>query len=572
MDAAPEAQTPARSPALLRAELGTWIALGLALWVLSMPSRDQTEDSLAHAAGVLHGWRLWHPHHLIFAPVLAGLRALAAPFGGAPDVVLVAQLHNALWLFIAVRALELLVRRLTHSVPLGLGIAAWVGFTPGVVEYASQVESYVPSLGCALLLFLQLAAWAEGAPLSVARAVALLALAVLFHQMNVLLVPAVVVYLVSAARPGGGQCALKVVGGAGALVLAIYLVAWNASAAGSAGSFTGGAGDTGFVAFCLSYAIVPEAETWGAAANVGWAGLAGSFAARLANFGQAPSNPATGVLGVAYALLVVWSVWRCFQDASTRAPRASLLAWALAYDAFFLWWLPTQREFYLVPLAPVAALLGLALADVARLARRPRLAAISGAAVLCAALVLLAPRSLALLRERSSFGPVHRIASEIASHAPPAAIHLATPYVLNTLAAYFGVPRGDGRELPFARWHIVLGNAEREPPLRSDRPLVVPWREVRPQPLPEVDPERWLAYFTWVFRLERPEDGDPDALLGRGVRALRLPSDIALVIQDGAPQRWADWSAFFTALDAAGASAGEPPAFARWWTRARTDD
>jgi hypothetical protein len=82
------------------------------LILLTTRAAEQTRDSLVYAYSAKTGSELFHPHHLLYTPVIRlfslGLKAVCA----ACDEVIAAQLHNILWSTAGVLAFFWLVRHL----------------------------------------------------------------------------------------------------------------------------------------------------------------------------------------------------------------------------------------------------------------------------------------------------------------------------------------------------------------------------------------------------------------------------------------------------------------------------
>ena len=72
---------------------------------------EQTGDGLDYAVSIRDGDVTFHPHHLLFIPIIRAIMTVTSSFGEAGDAVLASQIHNTLWSVIAILATYLLITR-----------------------------------------------------------------------------------------------------------------------------------------------------------------------------------------------------------------------------------------------------------------------------------------------------------------------------------------------------------------------------------------------------------------------------------------------------------------------------
>ncbi|MFQ5719858.1 MAG: hypothetical protein ACE5IK_09955, partial [Acidobacteriota bacterium] len=84
-----------------RAAIGAVLALLVVGVLVGFRALSQTGDSLAYAGAIRSGARLWHPHHLLFSPIVRVLYLALRSIGLGVDAIVAAQIHNAVWAAVA---------------------------------------------------------------------------------------------------------------------------------------------------------------------------------------------------------------------------------------------------------------------------------------------------------------------------------------------------------------------------------------------------------------------------------------------------------------------------------------
>lgn len=290
---------------------------------------------------------LFHPHHVAYGPLGALALSVARLLGYGGEAAVPLQVVNAVAGAGGVALFYVVLRRVTARDDVALAAALLLGTSYAYWYYAVEVEVYTVAVlflvACLGLLARLLVRPGAGgwAALGLAQA-----LAVLFHQTNVLLcMPAFVAWLVSGPRGWKGAAQLSAYGatlaagvgvGYGAAALLGGLHSWAA-----------------FAAWATSYA---RTGWWGGLLTADkWASLARGLADTVAQPGGAWLG--LGLLGLVLVAAVrgqhllrpQWRLALC------------LLCWLLMYGGFFLWWEPDNVEFWIASLPPALALLALAL-------------------------------------------------------------------------------------------------------------------------------------------------------------------------------------------------------------------
>jgi len=324
-----------------RARTTDILFMGLAFAVLYflLRSAGQTPDGLSYALAIREGADMYHPHHLLYVPVSRFLFLVT----GGRDAILAGVLHNLIWLmalgFGAWRLAGLL--RWSHGATL-LAAGALLA-SRGVLFYATHVETYLPALAC-LTLFT--ATWFKPQR-SDLEAAAWLALAVLYHQTNVMLV---VPMLVTSDRRRRDFS--RVVVPAGALVLILSVVGWRLEAVG-----------TGFGPWLLTYARA-DVPAWGSLAHFSVAGVKELGLSQLRQILPVPEAIAGGE-AVALVAILAGLTAHHLRQSHRRQQRLFALIFLWVYLLFFLWWIPSDPDFFLATLLPLWWLALLLIGDLA---------------------------------------------------------------------------------------------------------------------------------------------------------------------------------------------------------------
>jgi hypothetical protein len=214
--------------------------------LLFLRAVNQTPDGLSYAVAVRSGLDMFHPHHMIYVPV-----ARAIHLATGVDPITATLWQNLFWTMVLAFAAWRLAG-LVFSGRLAKVLAAGALLASrGVMIYSVRVETYLPALACLTLA----TALAAERPVRSWFLVPALALAVLYHQTNVLFVLPLLVLMASGPKgatwsTGKGRAGLTL-GAAACLVLIVYAAGFRIEGAPG-----------GFWSFSLSYARAPI-EAWG---------------------------------------------------------------------------------------------------------------------------------------------------------------------------------------------------------------------------------------------------------------------------------------------------------------------
>ena len=545
----------------------------VALVVLfALRASEQTADSLDYALAARTGRGMFHPHHLLFSPIVRLFGLLTAVVSPSQDPILAGQIHNILWAVVVLVSIQIVAREIlgteTGALLAALGLLACRGFW----LYATEIEAYVPALGCLALIVAILARRRER-PLERRHHVllaALLAAAVFYHQGNVVFCVPLAWYLMAGGRKDR-RGVVTIFGLAGLAVLCGYVAAFRYSdAQESAAAALGvqpGTGIGGFVRFCLAYAFHPS-PGWGTWRNFGLLGAGRLVHSQLRDVITFPwSLRFVAIPGFALmlAVLYAWHLRRLVKERTRDAMRGFLLAWLAAYHAFYLWWFPGEKEFFIIPLLPLALLLGLFVRDLLEGRELPRAWRRALLALALSGIGLLGASNLAttILPYHRSRGSAYQDASLLAARAPADCMPVVDYAVGQNLRYYFDRERFIEAQMPL--FYFYQGRPlpeayrlEGRPCVIADLALISPAYSLGG--LNAYDrPDEWLRYFRWVFGPVEPRSVE---ILGGGGTSV-------YAWFRSAPRPVADLDPLFARLDeawAARAEGGGRP-FSAWRAR-----
>jgi len=518
-------------------ELALALAAGLLVFALFFFTRaaEQTRDSLVYALSARMGTDLFHPHHLLYSAAIHLFHRGLQPLCPGCGAILAAQIHNLLWCAAGAVAFFYLIKNLWNAAVAAAATLLLLSLR-GFWELSTQTTMYAPSAAL-LILIAGLAPGPREGRLSPGRAfllALLLALAVLYHQANVLFVLPLAALL--GAR--GGRQGLKTWAflslGAGALALLAYLLA-----------FLGGGepwSPGGFIRFCLAYTreiclggqCKASPNEWGSLVNLSPLGLAQLGHSLAWNYLVLPERwEGAGSLILALVLLALagWHLFRLLRGAPQRAMRLFALLWLLAYVLFFFWWLPSYQHPFVVTLPPALLLAVLALKDLGERAGLGPRAAPAAAVLLALCALPIAARNylVRIYPLHASLGDSYQEAAELKALAPEGCLPLTSYRTWNHLRYYFSDLEALQAKHPLSFFYA--GEAlPAEYRLLETRCLAAAVPFLEPDYALEdyasvtlngyTEPSQWLAFISWLFALERDASGR--VISGRDFSLLHL--------------------------------------------------
>jgi hypothetical protein len=442
-----------------------------AILLLSLAASQQTADSLDYALSARTGIGIYHPHHLLFVPLVRVVQAGMVYLGFARDPVVAGQIHNVFWALVAILSMFLLAERLLSSTAGGLAAALFLLLARGFWLYSTQMEAYVPATGSlallALLVFFR--GRSPTAPILGLAMSALLALSILYHQSNVFICIPLACWLAGEGN-GTHRKRLWILILSGVLVLFAYFLAFrHADAEGTIPQASSAGLDSApgrFVRFCLAYAFLPN-PGWGTVRNVSILGLGRLIHSQIRDLITFPWSLRLLVIpgfALAAAGLVLWHAFQSWRGAEHAFERRFLLIWLLTFYAFFLWWFPGEKEFFIVTLFPLILLAALAIKDFLKQREAGRGRHRAALYFLCCAtlaLIGLVNASETILPYHRDRGPAYAAASALAERLPAGCLVIGDYSVLQNLRYYYGRERVMEAAMPLFYFYRGLTLPER---------------------------------------------------------------------------------------------------------------
>ncbi len=328
---------------------------------------------------------------------------------------------------------------------------------------------------------------------------AILATAVLYHQSSVLFALPLCAFCVAARGRAGWRDAAVVTGVGALLTLGGYVAAFLA--------VDGHGGIAGFVNWLFSYATMPV-PAWGSFAHfgaAGWRDLLRSQAADLTGVPARLSPLIVAAMALAMLALAIWNAAALRRPDPARPLRLLALGWLVVHDAFFLWWLPSDVDFFVVSLAPLVLLAALAVHDVA--ARRrwvPR------AAVAFVGLLAVGNGAASIIPLHSSPGAEYARAAHLDRLAPAGYAIGARFGVRENLCYHFGRTALDP-DLPllwaFAGRDPTATRVETFDRIMLPVGMLAVDHEVGGQTA-KLEPRGWARWLCWLLDVRRDAGGD----------------------------------------------------------------
>ncbi len=358
-------KAPRIDPAILA------ISAGLLAIYLLLGAKALNLDGLGYAGRVESGdpIKLLLPGHLLYGPLMHSLYRLANAISPGIDAARLMQVCDSLFAAVGVGVFILALRRLAVGRFAAMAAGLALGFTYTYWTHATDLTTYAVSTLCLICSFHVLcSAHARGKPPHAWGVGALVALATLIHQSNLVFLPAAMMGAIGAPKPW--RNAVKI----GAVSLALILVVYGALGSAATGRLSPAAvakwaagGAHGFApafdplnlvrgvyGFANAVLYLDDAGTIikGHAAGVGGASLSGPAAARFAG--------KVALLGLMLAIpLTAYARRRRLSADQIWAARLCAV-WIMPYTLVALVFFTTDHDRWIMLMPAVAALAAIA--------------------------------------------------------------------------------------------------------------------------------------------------------------------------------------------------------------------
>jgi hypothetical protein len=273
-------------------------------------------------------------------------------------------------------------------------------------------------------------------------------------------------------------------------------------------------------------------------------------------------------LGLGLTALIATSAVLAFKRAAGQAWRAFLLVWLAVEYAFYLWWAPYDKPWFIITVIPLIFLSAQAARDLgSRFPARPA-ARRAVAAMATAVIVALAGFNYATFIRplRTSLGRDYAEAGAAAHCVAGGEFILSSYDVQEHLRYYFD--RGNLLQIEIIPMSICQGLALPKAYGRlSSTPFVLPFIYLLPQTRLSMvggydSPAGWKRYLEWIFDVRINDRGEPYDCRAFGALPC-APGYLRLGLERTALGGWLD---FLSRLDALGAAsfAADPVSFTKW--------
>jgi hypothetical protein len=409
-------------------------------------SNQQTGDGLLYATSIKTGVDLFHPHHLLYAPVVRAIFLTLRPLGVPGwDAIAAAQLHGIAWATVAVVFTFRIARRITGWTSLAVAGALALLFAQGFWMVSTHANSYVPALGCLSAALYLLVRRDPGTPSrgDLASASVLWGLSILYHQVNVLLFLPVVLFLRTSTRDSRRRLLAPALLPAAGLAVVAYVAVALMGRSGAA---------LERLRLPLDYAFHPNPD-WGTVHHLSLSGLDALISGQA--WALLALHRAFGVLVVTVITVLCVAVlgWHLRQArlGADHAPLRLLLgSWVVAYLGFYLWWLPTHKPLYVLTSLPIVLLVLIAFDDQAASSGYFGIGRRASAALAWVAVAVMAAFNLSavILPLHVARGAAYDEARSLNEQVDPGCYVLTSYEVAQSLRYYFDRPRSAHARFP----------------------------------------------------------------------------------------------------------------------------
>ena len=492
-------------PEIFRWLVILFLAVGLFFLLYGFRAAAQTGDSLNYAQSIKTGSELFHPHHLLFNPIIRFLFVLVSHLGGTIDVITVAQIHNILWAGAAILAMFLVVRHLLKSACWGAFAAVLLLLTKGFWAYSTQVQVYVPATGClaiitALLILRDKFVRTFSGVLMVSL---VFSLSIFYHQASIFFAIPMGFLLMADENRRDRKTLPIILSLSGCIVLLAYVLAFL--------SIAGGKTLSAFVRFCLSYVFYPNPD-WGTLKNVSLKGVGHVVLSQAKNFIFFPREwyvPAAAGLAACLSGLGIWHALQILKKANDAKIRIFSWLWLLPVLVFLLWYEPGAYELMIVTILPIQLLVFIALNDIRTAMKSSARRVMAGAGVLFILVLGGINFRRAILPVHGSRGPDYDEAKLLNMGTPQDAMIFSGWYVQQHLRYYFQRERALEADIALFCFYRSLPMPE-DYAVDRTRPIVISPAFLYPEAeISRVvllngyrNPSEWLRFLGWLFQFE----------------------------------------------------------------------
>lgn len=481
------------------------LIVGSVLLLYGFRASALTGDSLNYAYSAKTGSGLFHPHHLLFNPIVRMLFAVISSVCRACDVVVAAQIHNIFWAVVVILAIYLIIRHIMASVTWGAAAAVILLLGKGFWAYSTQVQVYIPALGClAVITALLILGDRFVRTVPGVLAVSLLfSLSIFYHQSSLFFAIPLGYFLTAQKYRDEKKVFPIIFSLTGLVVLAAYILAFL--------SIAGPKTLNAFIRFCLSYAFLPNPD-WATLKNISPRGVGHlilSQARDVVFLSRQWYVPGAVTFGMGLGSLGIWHVRQILKRRNDAELRIFLLLWLLPIYIFLLWYAPGAYELLIVTIFPLLVLFFVALQDVWPAMKSSTRRIFAGAAVAFILALGLLNFRLAVLPAHVSRGSDYDEARLLNMWAPQDSTIFSDWYLQQHLRYYFQRETALEVDIPLFCFYRHLPLPEQYS-VDAARAVVISPAYLFPETeISKVvklngfqSPSEWLSFMEWLFQFE----------------------------------------------------------------------
>ena len=428
----------------------SWVArVGIALLLIalifaflySLRATEQTGDGISYAARIKTGHDLIHPQHLGYIPIIQAFHLVFSNLSNC-DLICSGQIHSIIWAVITLISLYLLLRQLIGSAFGAFLASLFTLVSHNFWVYSTQLEVYVPALGCLTLLtaILYLRCTTSCRISHLAILSGLWALSIFYHQANVIFIVPLGYYIISTQGKMGWRQVGIISVLSGIVVLSGYLFTfWSTNPEKTIGEFFN---------FTIALAKVPMTD-WGSFVPWSKSAILSVITSQFSVFEVLPeyfrdlSEPFSKfeILTIAFIIgfILLWNIVQCFRRVPEYNVRVFFLLWYVSYLLFFLKWDPRVHKFFIPTVVPLVVLGSVMLRDILAPSRISKLTQITAIGFICCFIIATFLSNLfsSILPLRNSFGAPYYEAETIDILAPKNCMIYDYGHNIESLAYYF---------------------------------------------------------------------------------------------------------------------------------------
>jgi hypothetical protein len=505
--------------------LALFLVIATFLLLFTTKSAQQIQDSLFYAYSAKTGLELFHPHHLIYTPMIRLFSQLLSSLYNLYDVIFAGQLHNILLATIAILSFFLILNHVADYTFLGLLGAIFFLVTRGFWVLSTQITMYVPVTGCLALLAAILIICRNNL-LTFGKVVIIavfFALAILYHQTNVLFSIPLGYYLIATQGKRHWKVVLAIITSAGLIVLSVYGLVFLA--------IKGSWSLDEFIRFCLYYTqeiclggqCRYRPSNWGTLHNFGAAGIRSFLDSVLWNFTILPKSLASlfrFITAFSLIMLYAWHIRQIINHALHEKVRIFLLVWMTVYALFNFWWGPYYPHPFVVVLFPALLLTFLVLKDLMDKLPNSHITKIALPAAVTVTVLIIMTRNFytEVLPLQKLESDSYLEAAELAAVAPPECMILTNYRIWNHLRYYFNRTEGVIQAKNPLSFFYESASLPKQYHLAKEGCVFVLASHAMPGFTMEDrfslesngynNPSGWLSYIAWLFDFEYDTEGD----------------------------------------------------------------